>query len=236
MSFKVLFLLKFQTHSHIPIRHQDWLFIDTNQPDLFSATIWVSLEDIDIKTGSLGFIKGSHKFLNNIIGSPSPEIITATMGHEELLLSYLTFPKVGKGDAIIFNNKTVHAAFPNTTDKQRIAAGIGVTPEPAVLHHYHLNPNNTKKVYKLTVNEEFFHLYGNDSLRKCFHKREMPKFTQLVAELDYNPVLFTREEIETLITNYGNIKNELPIHKLFANVSFKDKIKFTVNMITQKFS
>ncbi len=54
--------------------HQDWLFIDNNNKDDFSCTIWISLEDIDKNEGTLGFIKGSHHFLNNIIGSPSPEI------------------------------------------------------------------------------------------------------------------------------------------------------------------
>ena len=33
--------------------------------------------------------------------------------HEELLLSYLQVEKVKAGDALLFNNKTIHAAFPN---------------------------------------------------------------------------------------------------------------------------
>ncbi|MCC6582404.1 MAG: phytanoyl-CoA dioxygenase family protein [Chitinophagales bacterium] len=228
------FLVKVPNPHSYTYPHQDWLFIDNEKPDLFSATIWVSLEDIDVSTGSLGFIKGSHKFLNNIIGSPSPEIITATMGHEALLLSYLTFPPVKKGDALIFNNKTVHAAFPNKTDKQRIAAGIGITPEPAVLYHYHLNPNNPKRIFKLTVDEAFFHTYGNDSLRKCYHKKSMPKYTHVVDELDYQPVLFSREEIEQEIIRHGNTTNGLPIEQLFANISFKDKARFAFQYFMQR--
>ncbi len=228
------FLVKVPNPNSYTYPHQDWLFVDNNAPELFSATIWVSLEDIDIQTGSLGFIKGSHNFLNNIVGSPSPEITTATMGHEALLLSYLTFPPVKKGDALIFNNKTVHAAFPNTTQKQRIAVGIGVTPEPATLYHYHLNAKNTKKIFKLTVEEAFFYTYGNDSLRKCFYKKELPLHTQLVDELDYNPVLFTKEEIENKIIENGNTKNNLPIENLFGNISFKDKLKFAFGYYLRK--
>lgn len=223
------FLVKVPNPHSYTYPHQDWLFVDQNEKDLFSATIWVSLEDIDIATGSLGFIRGSHMFLNNIVGSPSPEIVTATMGHEALLLSYLTFPKINRGDAVIFNNKTVHAAFPNTSDKQRIAAGIGITPTPAVLHHYFLNPENQSKIYKLTVEEEFFHSYGNDSLRKTFHKKELPKYTKIVDELDYNPVLFTKEEMENEIVKYGNKPNNLPIQKLFANIPLRVKAKFAMN-------
>jgi ectoine hydroxylase-related dioxygenase (phytanoyl-CoA dioxygenase family) len=214
--------------------HQDWLFVDHKDKDLFSATIWVSLEDIDIQTGSLGFIKGSHRFLNNIVGSPSPEIVTATMGHEELILSYLTFPKINKGDAVIFNNKTIHAAFPNTSEKQRIAAGIGITPAPAVLHHYYLNPSNPKKIFKMTVDEDFFHTYGNDSLRELFHKKEMPKYTHVVDELDYDPVMYTAEEMENEMIKHGNSKNNLTIQQLFANISFMDKAKSAIHMVLQK--
>jgi len=228
------FLVKVPNPHSYTYPHQDWLFVDQNEKDLFSATIWVSLEDIDIHTGSLGFIKGSHLFLNNIVGSPSPEIITATMGHEALLLSYLTFPEINKGDAVIFNNKTVHAAFPNTSDKQRIAAGIGITPEPAILHHYYLNPENSKKIYKLTVDEEFFHTYGNDSLRATYHKRQMPKYTHIVDELEYNPTLYTKDEIEKEIVNYGNEKNTLPIQQLFANIPFIDKAKFALQFMLKK--
>ena len=228
------FLVKVPNPNSYTYPHQDWLFVDNNAPELFSATIWVSLEDIDIQTGSLGFIKGSHNFLNNIVGSPSPEITTATMGHEALLLSYLTFPPVKKGDALIFNNKTVHAAFPNTTQKQRIAVGIGVTPEPATLYHYHLNPKNSKKIYKLTVDEAFFYTYGNDSLRKCYYQKELPKHTQLVDELDYNPALFSKDEIENKIIENGNTNNNLPIENLFGNISLKDKLKFAFGYYLRK--
>jgi hypothetical protein len=230
------FLVKVPNKYSYTYPHQDWLFIDNEQEDMFSATIWVSLEDIDVQTGSLGFIKGSHKFLNNIVGSPSPEIYTATMGHESLLLSYLTFPEVKAGDALIFNNKTVHAAFPNTTEKQRIAIGIGITPEPAVLHHYFLNPENNKKLYKLTVDEEFFYTYSNDTLRNTYHNKKLPQYTKVVKELDYNPTLFTKDELINQMLLHNNQANNIPVANLFGDISFYTKLKFGLKMLLNKLS
>lgn len=211
------YLVKVPNPRSLTFPHQDWLFVDHEQPELFSATIWVSLEDIGIEHGSLGFIKGSHRFLNNIIGSPSPEIRTATMGHEGLILSYLTFPKVGAGDALIFNNKTVHAAFPNTTGLQRVAVGVGITPEPAILHHYFLKPGTTGKIYKLHVKPEFFEHYGNGSLRDLYLNGKLPEHTEVVEELDFNPTLYSAEDFEKLMIEYGNQKNGMPFADLFAS-------------------
>jgi ectoine hydroxylase-related dioxygenase (phytanoyl-CoA dioxygenase family) len=229
------FLVKVPNPNSYTYPHQDWLFIDNDLPDMFSATIWVSLEDIDVHTGTLGFIKGSHRFLNNIIGSPSPEIITATMGHEALLLNYLTFPEVKAGDALIFNNKTVHAAFPNTTDKDRIAIGIGITPHPAVLHHYYLNPTNNKKIYKLTVDEGFFYTYNNDMLRETYNKKKLPNYTHIVTELDYTPTMFSIEEMIRNMEYHENLSNNLPTPNLFGDISFMDKAKYAFKFFLNKF-
>jgi ectoine hydroxylase-related dioxygenase (phytanoyl-CoA dioxygenase family) len=211
------YLVKVPNPQSLTFPHQDWLFVDHAIPEYFSATIWVSLEDISIEHGSLGFIKGSHLFLNNIIGSPSPEIRTATMGHEGLILSYLSFPGVKAGDAVIFNNKTVHAAFPNTSNIQRIAVGVGITPEPAILYHYFLKPGTTDKIYKLRVKPEFFEHYGNGSLRDLYLKGQLPEHTEVEAELDFHPTLYTAAEFEEMMIRYDNQQNGMPFADLFAS-------------------
>jgi|JI6StandDraft_1071083.scaffolds.fasta_scaffold23253_3 hypothetical protein len=212
--------------------HQDWLFIDNNNKDDFSCTIWISLEDIDKNEGTLGFIKGSHHFLNNIIGSPSPEIKTATMGHEELLLSYLQIEKVKAGDALLFNNKTIHAAFPNNSTLNRIAVGIGITPIESTLYHYFLKPTTTNKIYKLRVAPEFYNTYNNDSLRKLYRQNKTPDFSEIAEEIKYQPTLFSKEELEHIILENGNVKNRYDTSMLFAqfkNMRFIDKIKMALD-------
>lgn len=225
------YLVKMPNPHSFTYPHQDWLFIDNNNAEDFSCTIWVSLEDLDKDTGTLGFIKGSQKFMNNIIGSPSPEIKTCTMGHEELLLSYLTIEDVKAGDALMFNNKTVHAAFPNISTLNRIAVGIGITPDDASIYHYFLKPKTTNKIYKLKVQTEFFEYYNNDSLRKSYKKNEIPKYTTIEDELNYEPTLFSKEALEQLILENGNVKNNFDTSQLFAqfkNVSFLKKLQYAL--------
>lgn len=208
--------------------HQDWLFVDNKNKDDFSCTIWISLEDIDKDSGTLGFIKGSHKFLDNIVGSPSPEIKTATMGHEELLLSYLKIEAVKAGDALLFNNKTIHAAFPNTSNINRIAVGIGITPLQSDIFHYFLKPRTKNIIYKLKTSQKFFSNYNNDSLRQLYKKGKLPEYAEVIEEIEYNPIFYSKDELEQLIISHGNTKNNYDTSMLFAqfkNMSIKDKLK-----------
>lgn len=221
------YLVKIPDNYSFTYPHQDWLFVDNDEKEYFSATIWISLENINTNSGNLGFIKGSHQFINNILGSPSPEIVTATMGHEKLLLSHLQFTDIVAGDAFIFNNKTIHAAFPNTTNAARIAVGIGITPKPATLYHYYLKPGTTNKIYKLKTSAEFYNNNNNDTLRASYKNKQMPLYSTIEAELDYKPKLFSAAQMEELLIKHGNVKNEIPIIGLFSNIKigFFTKLK-----------
>lgn len=226
------YLVKMPNPYSFTYPHQDWLFIDNNNKEDFSCTVWISLEDIDKDEGSLGFIKGSQQFVNNIIGLPSPEIKTATMGHEELLLSYLQVEKVKAGDALLFNNKTIHAAFPNNSTINRIAIGIGITPLDSTLYHYFLKPKTTNKIYKLKVEPEFFSNYNNQSLRKLYRQNKLPDFAEITEEIEYQPTLYSKEELENIIIENGNVKNNFDTSMLFAqfkNMRFIDKIKMALD-------
>lgn len=208
--------------------HQDWLFVDNSNKEDFSCTIWISLEDIDKDSGTLGFIKGSHIFLDNIVGSPSPEIKTATMGHEKLLLSYMKIENVNAGDALLFNNKTIHAAFPNISKKDRIAVGIGITPIDSEIYHYFLKPKTKNKILKLKANEMFFRTYNNDSLRTLYRKNRIPNFAEIKEEIEYNPTIVSSIELEEMLIKNGNKKNNYDtsmLFKQFENLGFLEKIK-----------
>jgi len=230
------FLVKLPDDFSYTYPHQDWQFVRQADVDFFSATIWISLNDINTQTGNLGFIKGSHNFFDNIVGSPSPEIITSTMGHEKLLLSYLQFQDIKAGDAFIFNNKTIHAAFPNRTRDARVAVGIGITPIQADIYHYFLKPNTTNKIIELKVGSDFFENYTNLSLRETYKKKQIPKYSEIIQELDYIPQIVSAEQMESLILQSGNVKNNLPIESLFANVQldFMTKLKFAIKYFRNK--
>ncbi|MFZ9047137.1 MAG: phytanoyl-CoA dioxygenase family protein, partial [Cyclobacteriaceae bacterium] len=135
------YLIKAPDHSKYTFPHQDWTFVDDDSEDV-SATVWISLYDLEEKNGTLGFLKGSHQFLDFPVGSPSPAVPTPLMGKEGEVFPYLKFEPVKAGDALVFNNKTIHAAQPNRGDFFRVAVGVGITPANSTLYHYYLIPEN----------------------------------------------------------------------------------------------
>lgn len=184
--------------------HQDWTFVDINRPEDFSATIWISLFDLSPDTGSLGFIKGSHRFMKDPVGSPSPAVKTLTQGHEPALFQYLHFPECNAGDALMFNNKCVHAANPNAGDFPRLAVGIGVTPKEAPIHHYYLKPGTSDQLLKLAVEEDFFLEYTNDKLLKLYQQGEVPGSSKIIDEVYLDPARLSTEELLDMVVEAGN--------------------------------
>ncbi len=184
--------------------HQDWTFVDLNRPEDFSSTIWISLCDLDPESGSLGFIKGSHRFMKDPVGSPSPAVKTLTQGHEDALFQYLSFPECNSGDALIFNNKCVHAANPNSADFPRIAVGIGITPKDAPIYHYFLKPGTTDTLLKLKVEEDFFLEYTNDKLLKLYHEGQVPELCSIEDEVYLSPERFETQDLLNEVVKAGN--------------------------------
>jgi hypothetical protein len=201
------YLIKAPDQVKYTFPHQDWTFVD-HETDHTSATVWISLYDIDQSNGTLGFLKGSHRFLNHIIGSPSPAVPTPSMNKELLIFSHLTFENVSAGEALIFNNKTIHAAMPNKSDLHRVAVGIGITPKSAGLYHYYLNPDNPKEFLKLEVEESFFLRYNNDDLMELYRAGLLPELCKVVGSSPVSQHLYPDQStVEQDILQYGNLPN-----------------------------
>lgn len=196
------FIIK-QTDDHsYTYPHQDWIFVPHNEPDSFSATIWITIDNLTPESGSLGFVSGSHKFLGGIIGSPSSHFINATQGHEDLLFDYLTFPEISAGQGFVFNNKCVHGANPNTVGGDRVIIGIGITPIESPLTHYFLKPETKNKVLQLEVPEDFFLTHMNEDLIAEYEQGKIPQNCTVVSEFEFeNPKLTQTEMVELLNKN-----------------------------------
>jgi ectoine hydroxylase-related dioxygenase (phytanoyl-CoA dioxygenase family) len=225
------FLVKSPSPTSYTYPHQDWTFVDW--PDFCSITVWIALVDTSEDNGALGFVNGSHKFFDQVIGSPSPDFRTFTQGHEDLLYEYLEFVPLKAGEAIAFNNRTIHGAPPNVTDGNRLAVAIGMTPAEAQLYHYYLVPNGDpqqpRRIAKLKVDQQFFHRYSVSSLKEMFDRGESPANyeTVKIIEEPFNP--FTRREIQELCEQAKLKKNG---KKLVAAQQSKDQKRFTkVNAI-----
>jgi len=207
------YLVKVPNPKSFTFPHQDWTFVDNEKmDDLCSLTVWITLTDVDVEGGTLGFIKGSPTFFPNAVGSPSPAITTITRGHEPLLFEYLSYQPVKAGDALAFNNKTIHAAMPNSTNQQRVALGIGLTPTEAVLYHYYLKPGTTNRLLKLKVEDDFFMHYSNGALFQMYQEGKVPGYCTVEGELEYTFNPLSAPEISRLCESHGSVKNGRPVN------------------------
>jgi hypothetical protein len=205
------YLVKVPNPTSYTYPHQDWTFIDNERMDYyFSMTVWIALGDYDREGGSIGFVKGSHRFFNNVNCSPSPATRTPTQGLEPVLFRHLTFPEMRAGDAVAFNNKTIHAALPNRSGEQRIAVGIGLTPLEAEIYHYFLKPGTTDRLLKLKVDEDFFLHYNNEKFQALWESGKVPEHCTVVGELPHRLDTMSAEELERLCLQQDPARQEVP--------------------------
>lgn len=161
--FTSSFVIKEPNPKGVVPPHQDWTFVDESQ--YWSATLWTPLVDVDMDNGCLGVVKGSHRYFDWPRLSPSPQFKTPLGEHMFTIFPYLTLVPLRAGQSIVFDNRTLHASPPNTTDKPRLAAGIGVTHRDAQLYHHYLLPGTEgMRVAQYKIEREFFLQYNNGSL------------------------------------------------------------------------
>ncbi len=202
------FLVKAPEAGSYTYPHQDWTFVD---PPYVSATVWVALVDVNDTNGNLGFIKGSHKFFDRPVGSPSPEFQTPCQGHEPVLYEYLEFVPLKAGEAVAFDNRTIHGATPNSSTGPRIAAAIGMTPREANLYHYFLveptGEDRRRKISKLKVDSSFFVHHTLAGLKAAFQRSQLPAGCETEATFEEEFLPFTDDEIREFCEQGGLAKN-----------------------------
>lgn len=177
--------------------HQDWTFV--NEEHFCSATVWIPLMDVNKNNGALGVIRGSHKLFNFPRISPSPQVKSVISEHIFELFPYVEVIEMKAGEALIFNNKLIHASPPNVSDKTRIGAGIGITQKAAQLLHYYKIPTNDTDVALYEVDETFFKQYSNGVLGSLFNKGEEPGTLKKSKILPKPGVVYGREEILKMV-------------------------------------
>lgn len=118
--------------------HQDWSFTDER---IFSAaTIWIPLQDVDIKNGCVFLLPGTHRIRTNFRSHSLP---TSRIKRDAHLDKYIKSATLKKGDVLIFNPTTFHGSYSNKTEEDRLAFAITIMPELAPLI-YADNINNQK--------------------------------------------------------------------------------------------
>lgn len=186
--------------------HQDWSFVE-NEDDYCSVTCWIPLQDVNMDNGCMGLLKGSNHFFNNHRPSPSPQVGTPLKKHMFTIFPFLDLLEMKAGDALFFNNKTIHASPPNITDQTRLAIGLGFAQKEAQLQHYYLKPGTTDTLLKYTITPDFFLKYDNAQLSEMYDKGQMIEGYGIPEEVPYVFDDLSAEEFTKMIQNSGNPYN-----------------------------
>ncbi len=212
--FTSSFVVKEHNPKGVVPPHQDWTFVD--ESEYWSATLWTPLMDVHMDNGALGVIKGSHKFFDWPRCSPSPQFKTPLGEHMFTIFPYLEVIPLKAGQAIMFDNRTIHGSPPNTTEETRLAVGIGVTHKDADLfHHYLLPGEGPAHIEQYAIQREFFLTYNNGNLSKLHDEGGKPEGWALAKNYPLDLPKFSAEEMQEKMKSYpGNGINGPLIEKM----------------------
>ncbi len=215
--FTAAYVVKEHNPKGVVPPHQDWTFVDESK--FSSMTVWTALVDTDMDNGCMGVINGSHKYWDYLRASPSPQCKTPISDHMFTLFPYLQLKPMKAGEALIFDNRTIHASPPNTTSEPRLAAGIGVTQAGASLYHHYLLPNEDQKVVeRYAVTMDWFKHYNNGMLSDMYNNGQKPTDVDLVGTLPRELPEFSADDILDMIKAHPDNTMNVPLVEKMARL------------------
>ena len=153
--------------------HQDPTFVD--ESEYYSANVWVALNDMNEQNGNLYFIPGSNRIECLRITPDSPNYYQPF--YDALPDMVIPVP-MKKGEAVIFNNATIHGASDNRSKQLRLAATLLICSQPAdwLIYYKEKNSVNDKiEKYKIDLNA-FISLAENEGRPNRDAMRELVSY------------------------------------------------------------
>ncbi len=187
--------------------HQDWSFTEETE-GYCSATVWTALVDTDMYNGAMGVIVGSHKFFDHHRASPAPQFKTPLDTHVFSIFPYLKLLPMKAGQALIFDNRTIHASPPNVSEGVRLAVGFGVTQKDAPLRHFYLQPgSDTKRLEKYEADDFFYTNYNNGKLSALYNEGKKPEGLKFLETVENGVKDISADELIAKMKAAGNTFN-----------------------------
>ena len=211
--FTASFVVKEPNPQGVVPPHQDWSFVE-NEVDHCSVTCWIPLQDVTMDNGCMGVIKGSNHFFESHRPSPSPQVETPLKKHMFTIFPFLELIEMKAGEALIFNNKTIHASPPNITNETRLAVGLGFTQKEAEIRHYYLKPGTTDTLLKYKITPDFFLKYDNAQLSELYDKGLAIEGIDEPEEIPYIFEDLGAEEFTKMIQDSGNQYNAVLVNRM----------------------
>jgi hypothetical protein len=212
-----------RVNSFVP-PHQDWSFTDDKQFN--SVTVWTALMDTDIQNGAMAVLPGSHKWFHGPRASPSPGYITPFQAHGMDLFPYMKLIPMKAGQALVFENKTLHASPPNNSAQARIAAGIGLSQQEAPLLHYYVIPGSQpQELQCYKVDRSFFFHYNNTRLYQLQQEGKFPEGYEKAGTVINDPKILSKDELVQLATEAGNTLDPVLDHYLKMFYTYMEQMR-----------
>ena len=211
--FTASFVVKEPNPQGVVPPHQDWSFVE-NEIDHCSVTCWIPLQDVTMDNGCMGVIKGSNNFFESHRPSPSPQVETPLKKHMFTIFPFLELIEMKAGEALIFNNKTIHASPPNITNETRLAVGLGFTQKEAEIRHYYLKPGTNDTLLKYKITPDFFLKYDNSQLSELYNKGLAIDGIGAAEEMPYVFEDLDAEAFTKMIQDSGNSYNAVLVNRM----------------------
>jgi hypothetical protein len=213
--FTASFVTKEKNARGVVPPHQDWTFVDESQ--FWSATIWCPLLDVSADNGGLALLKRSHLLYDHVRPSPSPQFAPPFTDQLLTIFPYMRIVKLRAGQAVVFNNQTLHASPPNTTSQTRIAFGLGITHRDAQLRHYYLLPGQSELLVEgYAVAPDFFFSYNNARLSDLHQKGGRPTGLNSLGIFPLRPRHYEASELVERIRAAGNYEDNSLLRRVAA--------------------
>jgi len=140
--------------------HQDWNMVDEIKHRAYN--VWVPLQDVNQKNGTIKLIPGSHNFFPKLLRSPSTPWIDIDTDIRRKLDEKSKIINLKVGEAVIFDSAMIHATTRNVTQKNRISILFGIKPFKSRLLHYYYH-SGSQKFECIEISKSYF--YDSNYLR-----------------------------------------------------------------------
>lgn len=200
--------------------HQDWSFVNEHE-GFKSYTVWTALHDIDNNNGGLYVIPKSHRITNYPRKVPVSLHTTPLKLFEKELKGWALPIFLKKGQAIIYDHRTLHGSFPNTSQKERVVVGFSITHIDSELQLYYTNPvDNKDKLYSYA--KSFFLEKNNSySFEQAYEDAKIPSGLVFKRDITKPEQDYNEEEIkESIHLIYGshNPQTQNPTTRFFLKI------------------
>lgn len=180
------FVVKMPEGDSVMPMHQDWSMVDETK--YVSLNLWFALTDTNVANGAIHVLRGSHRLRGSARGTQLEPSFTYP---GQIPYSELAYLPMQAGQVLVHDHRTLHCSPPNRTNQRRLATAIAMVPKEANAIHYFRNAESGRvEVYEAET--EFFMKY-------TYGKNTIPKGTRFLRHAeDYQPLQFTKEEIDAL--------------------------------------